>query len=156
MPITAKRAHRCIRYLPCNIVIVVSGISVGLLMIHSPDFFVALDIIWANYSNLSQSLFKCGLGRKPSKIGLNLGYWIITNSEFSLWVIDYTLARCSAMDHCFSSAWRLIHTEEHRRWNAKGDYDQRSSSLHNHLPSPETNIAPENGWLEDWFPVGKA
>ena len=21
---------------------------------------------------------------------------------------------------------------------------------------PETNIAPENGWLEDWFPFGMA
>jgi len=32
----------------------------------------------------------------------------------------------------------------------EGKYKRRVITL------PETNIAPENGWLEDYFPFGKA
>ena len=39
------------------------------------------------------------------------------------------------------------------KWHASG-YTKKTADLSYTLP--ETNIASENGWLEDYFPIGEA
>ncbi len=49
---------------------------------------------------------------------------------------------------CLRKGWRLVENPE--RVLAVGVF------LVNCFTLPETNIAPENGWLEYYFPIGKA